>query len=81
MSECCHKLCHESAAEAVDVRDSRLGNVFASAGDSSVRHYELCGDHFARYFPQGVGYMRRAEAVALRVQCRAMPEHDTSDEE
>ena len=71
MSECCHKLCHAPAVEAVDIRDSRLGNVFVGPVDKTSRHYELCAEHFARYFPRGVGYMARQEAIALQIQCKA----------
>jgi hypothetical protein len=68
--ECGHKLCHEPATEAVTVSNPWVKCVFTPDTDEDRRSYALCPDHFQRYFPQGVGYMRREHAVALRIQCR-----------
>jgi hypothetical protein len=68
--ECGHKLCHEPATDAVTVFNPWVKCVFTPDVDENRREYALCPAHFERYFPQGVGYMRREHAVALHVQCR-----------
>jgi hypothetical protein len=69
--ECCHKLCHEPAAEAISVFNPWHKCVFAPGGGPEDRRgYALCAAHFERYCPRGLGYMRREDAVALRIQCR-----------
>ena len=71
--ECGHKLCHEPATEAIEVFNPWAKCVFRIPGNTMLenrRSYALCGAHFGRYFPHGVGYMGRPEAVALRIQCR-----------
>lgn len=73
MSKCSHKLCRAEAVEPIDVVDARAASVFIRGGNASPRHYELCADHFAVYFPRGHGWMRREDAVRLRIQCTPMP--------
>lgn len=68
--ECCHKLCHDLATEAVSVFNPWTKCVFIGGSDEDRRGYALCAAHFERYFPHGLGYMLREHAVALRIQCR-----------
>lgn len=72
--ECCHKLCHAEATEAISVFNPWARCIFrigpGGNGPEDRRGYALCPEHYARYFPRGEGYMRREDAVALRIQCR-----------
>jgi hypothetical protein len=81
VAECYRKLCHNEATMPIDVRDSREELIFKPRPRTShrpPRHYELCDDCFADFFPRGHGWMDRANAARLYWQCHSEPVEVTS---
>lgn len=70
--ECSHKLCKAEAREAVRVRNAWGHTAFRapSPADDRTREYYLCPEHFASYFPRGLGFVDRENATRLKIQCK-----------